>query len=26
MEEIVKGSPAYKSGLQPLDRIVMIGT
>ena len=26
IEEIVKGSPAYKSGLQPLDRIVMIGT
>ena len=26
IEEIVKGTPAYKSGLQPLDRIVMIGT
>jgi carboxyl-terminal processing protease len=26
VEEIVKGSPAYKAGLQPLDRIVMIWT
>ena len=26
VEEIVKGSPAYKAGLQPLDRIIMIWT
>lgn len=26
IEEIVKGSPAFEAGLQPLDRILMIGT
>ena len=26
IEEVIKGSPAFKAGLLPLDRIIMIGT